>query len=108
MKSKDYFEPFGVELPPIDNTAGNTHQFTGQERDAFTNYDYMHFRFYASSMGRFLKPDNVIPNAFNPQSWNLYSYVNGNPVNFNDPMGHGIGGRWLTRHIWLTSRLQTG
>ncbi len=26
--------------------------------------------------------------AFNPQSWNLYSYVNGNTVNFNDPMGH--------------------
>jgi len=68
MKSKDYFEPFGVELPPIDNTAGNTHQFTGQERDAFTNYDYMHFRFYASSMGRFLKPDNIIPDITNPQN----------------------------------------
>ncbi|MCX7831274.1 MAG: hypothetical protein N2445_09510, partial [Acidobacteria bacterium] len=39
-------------------------------------------------MGRFLKPDNVIPNASNPQSWNLYSYVNSNPVNMNDPTGH--------------------
>ncbi|MGB9694033.1 MAG: RHS repeat domain-containing protein, partial [Fervidobacterium sp.] len=52
------------------------------------NYDYMHFRFYASSIGRFLKPDNIIPNVYNPQSWNLYSYVNGNPVSFNDPFGH--------------------
>jgi len=44
--------------------------------------------YYFSSIGRFLKPDNLIPNAFNPQSWNLYTYVNGNPVNFNDPTGH--------------------
>jgi RHS repeat-associated protein len=50
--------------------------------------DYMHFRYYASTMGRFLKPDNIIPNPANPQSWNLYNYVNGNPVNFNDPSGH--------------------
>jgi len=25
--------------------------------------------------------------VFNPQSWNLYSYVNDNPVNYNDPSG---------------------
>ncbi|MGC8758243.1 MAG: RHS repeat-associated core domain-containing protein, partial [Caldisericaceae bacterium] len=49
-----------------------------------------HFRYYASSIGRFLKPDNIIPNVYNPQSWNLYSYVNGNPINFNDSSGHFI------------------
>ena len=43
-------------------------------------------------MGRFLKPDNLITNAYNPQSWNLYSYVRGNPVNFNDPTGHNRQG----------------
>jgi len=54
----------------------------------FSLQNLMHFRFYASSMGRFLKPDNIIGNMANPQSWNLYSYVNGNPVNLNDPTGH--------------------
>jgi RHS repeat-associated protein len=64
------------------------YKFTGQERDSYTNYDYMHFRYYSSSIGRFLKPDNVIQNVYNPQSWNLYCYVHNNPVNFNDPLGH--------------------
>ncbi|NMB98684.1 MAG: RHS repeat-associated core domain-containing protein [Thermoanaerobaculaceae bacterium] len=87
--SKHNYEPYGVELPPYNETSNNTHKFTGQERDQSTNYDYMHFRFYASSMGRFLQPDNIIPDITNPQNWNAYTYVKGNPVNFNDPSGHG-------------------
>jgi len=91
MKSKNHFEPFGLELPLINST-DNRIIYTGQERDTFTNYDYMHFRFYASSMGRFLQPDNIIPDITNPQNWNAYTYVKGNPVNYNDPSGHFAGG----------------
>ena len=99
-KTSFNFEPYGVELLPLnDNTGGSgnpleRYKYTGQERDYSTNLDYMHFRYYGSNMGRFLKPDNIIPNAANPQSWNLYSYVQGNPVNFNDPSGHG-GPEWM-------------
>jgi RHS repeat-associated protein len=82
------YEPFGVEIPPSTNVAENTHQYTGQERDAATQMDYMHFRFYGSNLGRFMRPDNVMGTAMNPQDWNRYSYVHGNPVNFNDPTGH--------------------
>ena len=82
------YEPLGAELPPSTNQAYNTHQFTGHERDLATGYDNMHFRYYGSNLGRFMKPDNIPGNLANPQSWNLYSYVHGNPVNFNDPTGH--------------------
>jgi RHS repeat-associated protein len=71
---------------------GNTHLYTGQERDTLpdgSNMDYMHFRFFSSNMGRFQKPDSNFDSPLsNPQGWNLYSYVKGNPVNFNDPTGH--------------------
>jgi len=82
------FEPFGVEIMPYQNTADNSHQYTGQERDASTQMDYMHFRYYGSNLGRFMKPDNVVAYAEYPQDWNLYSYALGNPVNLIDPTGH--------------------
>jgi RHS repeat-associated protein len=88
------YEPFGLELPVRDTVSPNTHRFTGHERDTETGYDYMHFRYYGSIMGRFMKPDNIMGNLANPQSWNLYSYVHGNPVNFNDPTGHMVGVAW--------------
>ena len=89
------YEPFGVEITPADS-CDNTHKFTGHERDVETGNDYMHFRFYGASIGRFQKPDSNFDSPIaNPQGWNLYSYVKGNPVNFNDPTGHmarGDGG----------------
>ncbi len=92
------YEPYGVEiLPntpasmPTDALAG-THLYTGQERDADTGLDNFHFRSYASTMGRFLSPDNLPGTPLNPQSFNLYAYVHGNPVNYNDPTGHWAGG----------------
>ncbi|HQO21350.1 MAG TPA: carboxypeptidase regulatory-like domain-containing protein, partial [Acidobacteriota bacterium] len=90
--SRHDYEPFGVEIPPYptgaSDTAKNTHQYTGHERDKATGYDYMHVRYYGSNIGRFMKPDNVTGSPLNPQNWNLYSYVRGNPVGFNDPTGH--------------------
>ncbi len=87
-------EPFGVLLPSTDGLAspnGNTHLYTGHERDAMPNgfnQDNMHFRQYGSAMGRFFKPDDQFGSPLNPQGWNLYTYVKGNPVTFNDPTGH--------------------
>ena len=88
------YEPFGVEIPAQDACA-NTHRYTGQERDVETGNDNYHFRYFASSLGRFQKPDSIFGGAPNPQGWNLYSYVKGNPVNFNDPTGHVIGLAWV-------------
>jgi len=56
-------------------------------RDSETSLDPTHFRLYASDQGRWLSPDLRQGQALNPQSFNRYSYVLGNPANRIDPRG---------------------
>ena len=66
-------------------------QFTGKLRDyeSGLKLDYFGARYYSGAMGRFLSPDEpfVDQNLFDPQSWNLYSYVRSNPLSNVDPTG---------------------
>ncbi len=48
------------------------------------------FRWYSDQLGRFVSPDDILPDLNNPQSLNRYSYVNNDPVNATDPTGHRI------------------
>jgi len=43
---------------------------------------------YSPKLGRFLSADTIVPGAANPQAWNRYSYVLGNPLKYIDPTGH--------------------
>lgn len=69
--------------------------FTGKERDAESGNDYFEARYYSSSMGRFMSPDwsakeEPVPYAKldDPQTLNLYSYVQNNPLIRVDADGH--------------------
>jgi RHS repeat-associated protein len=66
------------------------HIFTGKERDQESGNDYFKYRYYASSMGRWLSPDPsglMYANREDPQSLNLYSYVGNNPLTRVDLLG---------------------
>ena len=80
------FLPFGDQ---IGGGTGTTHKFTGYERDDESNLDNAQARYYSSQMGRFMSPDpyNTGADPTNPQSWNMYSYVNNNPLTMTDPTG---------------------
>jgi RHS repeat-associated protein len=88
--------PFGDALTCTNSLQSPTeHHFTGKERDTESGNDYFEARYYASSMGRFLSPDwsaqeEPVPYAKldNPQTLNLYSYVENNPLTSTDPTGH--------------------
>jgi len=89
-----YYYPYGGLVATVGSDP-NHYKFTGKERDAETGNDYFDARYYANSMGRFMTPDwaakpTAVPYASfgNPQSLNLYSYVNNNPTTTRDPDGH--------------------
>jgi RHS repeat-associated protein len=93
------YRPFGGVF------SGNTNDpylFTGKERDAESGLDNFGARYFGSSMGRFMSPDfggpaglshpDPVPWADleNPQTLNLYSYGNNNPVSNADDDGHDV------------------
>ncbi len=53
------------------------------------NYDA---RLYDPVIGRFVTADSMVPDPFNPQSLNRYSYCLNNPVKYIDPTGHWFDG----------------
>jgi RHS repeat-associated protein len=75
------------------NRAGS--RCTGKERDSESGNDYFGARYYSSSMGRWMSPDwseDPDPTPYadlkNPQTLNLYEYVENNPLRSVDPDGH--------------------
>jgi RHS repeat-associated protein len=60
---------------------------SSKERDAETGLDYFGARYYSGAQGRFTSVDPGLFTIADPQSWNRYSYVQNNPLNFVDPKG---------------------
>ncbi len=82
------FYPFGG-IAYSSGSDPNHYKFTGKERDAESGLDNFDFRYFGSSLGRFMSADDGSDqDADNPQSWNLYSYVRNNPLKYTDPDGH--------------------
>jgi RHS repeat-associated protein len=92
----DYF-PYGNVAHDYCPTVAQHYRFNGKERDTESGLDNFGARYDASNLARFMTPDwaakptNVPYASFgNPQSLNLYSYVNNNPTTVRDPNGHCI------------------
>jgi RHS repeat-associated protein len=81
-------DPWGGETARSSNAAFQPHKYTTYERDANGGDEAMHRR-YQSSFTRFSQPDpsDGSYDATDPQSFNRYSYVQNDPVNFVDPSG---------------------
>jgi RHS repeat-associated protein len=77
------FEPWGRLIG--GGALSTAFGFNGK-RSAGNIYDYG-ARWYDPSMGRFLQPDPVIVDPYDPQGLSRYSYVRNDPVGRIDPTG---------------------
>jgi RHS repeat-associated protein len=70
-------------------TGNDKIKFATYLRDGESGIDYGMNRYYGSGVGRFLTADWYWGSvkAGDPQSWNRYSYLSGDPINGSDPMG---------------------
>lgn len=80
------YTPYGENL--IDSS--ERFQFTGEEKDNATGLYYLSSRYYSPYLMHFTQPDTVLPNIYDPQQLNRYSYARNNPVKYVDPSGHAI------------------
>jgi len=64
--------------------------YTGQKHNMDIGLYYYNARYYAPGTGRFISADTLVPDPTNPQQFNRYTYVLGNPLRYTDPTGHCI------------------
>jgi RHS repeat-associated protein len=80
------YEPFG-STRSITGAIPTDKLFTGQRLDG-TGLYYFKARYYDPNIGRFLSPDSIMADLYDPQSLNRYSYVLNSPLRYNDPTGN--------------------
>jgi RHS repeat-associated protein len=101
-QARNYF-PYGQyaqNYTPLQEP-NNRQAFGTYYRDKELGLDYADQRYFDSYRGRFITPDPYQASAgpADPGSWNRYTYVGGDPVNFNDPSGliiSTLGGTGIT------------
>ncbi|MEI9988952.1 MAG: RHS repeat-associated core domain-containing protein [Rhizomicrobium sp.] len=78
----------GTDNAACGITSTTTRGFTGHEMLDNICEVNANARIYDPTLGRFMSPDPTIPDPFNGQSFNRYSYVMNNPLSHYDPSGY--------------------
>src|SRR3989338_10196429 len=82
-----FYLPFG----DLDNTdTDKRYLYTGKEKDKETGLYYYGARYYDTDLMTFITPEQDIPNLYNPQDLNHYTYVRNNPYKYVDPSGEFV------------------
>jgi RHS repeat-associated protein len=110
------FDAWGRNRNPADWTYTNVPSsglpwlyrgYTGHEMLPQFALINMNGRLYDPLLGRMLRPDNVIHDPSNTQSYNRYSYVSNNPTKYTDPTGWDFGDG-QSYEDWIGGIVQSG
>jgi RHS repeat-associated protein len=80
------YDPYGQLLQRTGAGPAVPFDFNGGVLDA-SGLLYLQSRYYHPVLGRFISPDTVVGQRYQPASWNSYAYCSNNPASFADPTG---------------------
>ena len=78
------YDSYGNVVSETDASVDSRYRFTGREWDEEIELHYYRARYYDGQTGRFISVD---PIGFESETYNLYGYVDNNPINTKDPFG---------------------
>jgi len=84
LVERTLYYPFGSQREGGEEK----YSFTGKEFDSEIGLYYYGARHYNPETFVFTQADTLIPNVYNPQALNRYSYCYNNPLKYTDPDGH--------------------
>ena len=103
LETTDYM-PFGSQRDNSGPSPNATHyRFTDQELDVESGLYNYNARFYDPIIGRFISPDSIMPDLYEPQLLNRFSYVRNNPLIFTDPTGNYLDYELGENYDWGSS-----
>ncbi|MFC4812428.1 RHS repeat domain-containing protein, partial [Paenibacillus sp. GCM10023250] len=82
----------------VSETVDNPFWYSSEYWDKKTGLQYLRARWYNPETARFISEDTYEGELKNPNSLNLYTYVENNPLTHTDPSGH-----WLIDAIFLAA-----
>jgi RHS repeat-associated protein len=87
--TRQLYKPYGETRS--SGSVPTKYTFTGQyayNGSGEIGLMYYVARFYDPQLGRFVSADTIVPQPWNPLSWDRYLYVLGNALRYTDPSGH--------------------
>ncbi len=96
QRNVDGSDDTACALPASEPT---TRGYTAQETMPSYCLVNLNARVYDPTIGRLMSPDFIVPDPFNGEAFNRYSYVDNRPLSATDPSGHyceeSIRGIWV-------------
>jgi RHS repeat-associated protein len=90
-----FYYPYGDTLFTTDTNANSEYRYTGQRRDTVSKIGstsiglyFYGSRYFDPYLNRWIQPDTIVPDPYNPMDWDRYQYTRSNPLKYTDPTGH--------------------